>query len=255
MPRSQGFARGDLDTAFPLDDKFLALRGRLDAERYYAAAGVYFTVVAATWREAERKVAIRVAPDAPDLIEHLVAVGLLGDDGRLPTRVFTSWVGRARRQRKSSAERQARNRAGKSREVTRDNGVTARESPPARASAPPGTEGTVETDTGGAGGDDDRDALDTYYELTLFRPWGQWSGEKLLVATRDYGNAAVEVALDAEFGVNSDRKTLLDRTLARLARDAERSKRNRPAKPRKAPVDQEKRNAVLRDLSVVRETA
>ena len=26
MPRSQGFARGDFDTSFPIDDKFLALR-------------------------------------------------------------------------------------------------------------------------------------------------------------------------------------------------------------------------------------
>lgn len=152
MPRSQGFARGDIDTAFPLDDKFLALRGRLTPDRYYAATGVYFTVVAATWREADRKVALRVAPDAADLIEELVAVGLLGDDGRLPTRVFTAWVGRARRQRKSATDRQARNRAGMSRVTTRDSGVTNAVSPPRARSAPLGTEGTDPTDTGGAGG-------------------------------------------------------------------------------------------------------
>jgi hypothetical protein len=114
MPRAQGFARGDLDTAFPLDDKFLALRGRLPADRYYAATGVYFHVVAATWREAERKVAIRVVPDAEDLIAELVAVGLLDGDGRLPGRAFSSWVGRARKARKAATDRQARNRAEKS---------------------------------------------------------------------------------------------------------------------------------------------
>lgn len=154
MPRSQGFARGDLDTAFPLDDKFLDLRGRLDAERYYAATGVYWTVVASSWREADRKVALRVAPDAPDLIGELVAVKLLDADGRLPNRAFTSWIGRARRQRKASAERQARNRAGKSREVTPLSPVTNALSSPARASAPQGRDGTAETETGGARGDE-----------------------------------------------------------------------------------------------------
>jgi hypothetical protein len=146
VSRSQGFARGDLDTAFPLDDKFLELRGRLAGERYYAATGVYFHIVAATWREAERKVGIRIVPDAADLVAELVAVGLLDPDGRVPTRAFTNHIGRARRLRKSSAERQARNRAGKSREVTRDSDVTARDSAPLRSV------GTVGPDTGGVGG-------------------------------------------------------------------------------------------------------
>jgi hypothetical protein len=155
MTRSQGFARGDLDTSFPLDDKFLALRGRLTSERYYAGVGVYWTVVAAVWREAERKIAIRVVPDAADLIDELIAVGLLDPDGRVPSRAFTNHIGRARRQRKVSAERQARNRAGKSRGVTRDDAVTARDSAPLRSD---GTVGTDGTETGGAGGSDPWDA-------------------------------------------------------------------------------------------------
>lgn len=170
MPRAQGFARGDLDTAFPLDDKFLALRGRLTGDRYYAAAGVYFHVVASTWREAERKVAIRVVPDASDLIADLIAVGLLDEDGAVPRRAFNAWVGRARKARKSSTDRQARARAQKaisqsslgdtsantgtrspvhlSRGVTRMSRATSRDT-----AGTVGTEGTVGT----AGTDGPRD--------------------------------------------------------------------------------------------------
>lgn len=254
MPRSQGFARGDIDTAFPLDDKFLALRGRLLTERYYAATGVYFTVVAATWREAERKIALRVAPDAADLIDELVAVGLLDSDGRLPNRAFTSWIGRARRQRKVSAERQARNRAGKSRSVTRDTSVTNGESPPARASAPLRSEGTVGTET--EGGPGETDALDTYHELTLYRPWGVWSGDKLRGAIVDYGDATVSAALRAEHDVDPNRGSLLDRALARLAKDAERTKRERKDKPRplRPKANDAERDALIKEyMTVVKE--
>ena len=259
MPRSQGFARGDLDTAFPLDDKFLDLRGRLSSDRYYAATGVYWTVVAATWREADRKVALRVAPDAADLIDELVAVKLLDPDGRVPSRSFTAWVGRAKRQRKVTSDRQARNRAGMSRSVTRDIGVTngdvrvtSRESQPARASAPQGQEGTAGTETGGAGGTDDRDSLDTYHELTLFRPWGVWSGEKIRAAMNDYGDARVDAAMRAEATADPDRKTLLDRTLARLARDAEKAKQERKARQPKPPVNEEVRQRILEETRRVK---
>ena len=273
MPRAQGFARGDIDTAFPLDDKFLALRGRLTAERYYAATGVYFTVVAATWREAERKVALRVAPDAADLIDELVAVGLLTADGRVSTKAFTTWIGRAKRNRKVTSDRQARNRAGKaisqsdvgdtsdetkshnpvqlSRDVTRDNGVTNGLSQPARASAPLRSEGTDEDVEGGPGGDD-RDSLDTYYELTLYRPWGVWSGDKIRGAIVDYGDESVDAAMRAEHGADPDRSTLLDRTLARLAREAEHHKRERKDRPRpvRPKADQSETNReILRLMS------
>lgn len=143
MPRAQGFARGDLDAAFPLDDKFLALRGRVSSERYYEAAGIYFHVAAATWREAERKPVSKVCPDAGDIVDDLIAVGLLDDDGCVTKRAFTHSVGRAKRQRRAASDRQSRNRAGKSRVTSRDTRVTTRESPPARVSAPvlKGTEG------------------------------------------------------------------------------------------------------------------
>jgi len=149
MTRSQGFARGDLDTSFPLDDKFLALRGRLDADRYYAATGVYWTVVAATWREADRKVAVRVAPDAPSLIDELVAVGLLDEDGRVPSRAFSNSVGRAKRARKAATARQNRKRAEETAKPPSSSPVslvpTSRSVTPVSRVTPRDTVGTVGT--------------------------------------------------------------------------------------------------------------
>lgn len=154
MPRATGFSRGDLDAAFPLDDKFLALRGRVTVARYYEATGIYFHLAAATWREAERKSVHKVCPDAGDVVADLIAVGLLDDDGCVTKRAFANTVGRAKRQRRASSDRQARNRAGKSRVTPRDDGVTDGESPPARVSALYGTDKDG-PDTGGGPGEGD----------------------------------------------------------------------------------------------------
>lgn len=113
MPRAQGFARGDLDTSFPLDDKFVNLRHSIGTERFYAAVGVYFHVAAATWRDGERKAGLKVCPDAPEAISDLQAVGLLDADGFVPRRAFAHTVGRARSQRRATADRVARHREGK----------------------------------------------------------------------------------------------------------------------------------------------
>jgi len=80
--------------------------------------------------------------------------------------------------------------------------------------------------------DGSRDSQDRYYELTLYRPWGIWSGEKLLAAERDYGRAETVAALEAEWTSSPDRKTILDRVLARLARDADKRREEAKAKPR-----------------------
>lgn len=134
MARAQGFARGDLDAAFPLDDKFLALKGRVSAERYYEATGIYFHVAAASWREAERKPVSKVCPDAGEATADLVAVGLLDTDGCVTRRAFANTVGRAKRQRRAAADRQARNRDRKSRVTNGDDDVTDSDSVASRAS-------------------------------------------------------------------------------------------------------------------------
>lgn len=89
----------------------------------------------------------------------------------------------------------------------------------------------------------DRDAQDVYHELTMFRPWGQWSGDEIKVAIRDYGNATVEAALRAEHAVSGDRDTLWKRTKTRLAKDADRGREDAKAahraKPRQTAEDRE----------------
>ena len=217
MARAQGFSRGDLDTAFPLDDKFLALRGSLSPERYYTAVGVYFTVVAATWREAERKAAAKVAPDAAVPIGDLQSVGLLDSEGRVTNRAFASWIGRARRARKVSTERQARNRAGKSRGVTPVSRVTERDT-----AGTVGTVGTVTEGTVGTGESEGVDALDTYWSLTGKYPNGR-SKEWLEALVNEFDHHRVSAALGAE--ASGDRQGLIGRAQNRLRADADHAAR------------------------------
>ena len=221
MPRSQGFARGDIDTAFPLDDKFLALRGRLSSERYYTAVGVYFTVVAATWREAERKTAAKVAPDAAVPIEDLQSAGLLDADGRVTNRAFTSWIGRARRLRKASTERQARNRAEKSRGVTPMSRVTTSDTVGKARLGTEGTDGTV-----GTGESEGDDALSTYWTLMGTYPNGRtktWVEELV----NEFDDERVSAALAVES--KGDRQGILGRTRDRLRSDADKAAKGRDA--------------------------
>jgi hypothetical protein len=105
------------------------------------------------------------------------------------------------------------------------------------------TEKTEKTDIAG-----DRDSLDTYHELTLYRPWGVWSGDKLKAAINDYGDPAVDEALRQEAQLDGDRSTLLDRTLARLARNADRAREVRKSKPRVVPIDEAERRRVEIEL-------
>lgn len=89
---------------------------------------------------------------------------------------------------------------------------------------------------------DDRDAQDRFYELTSWRPWGNFSGEQLRAASRDYGDPIVTSALEAEYGKDGTRDTLLKRTLARLAREADRRREEAKARPqriRKSPEEVE----------------
>jgi hypothetical protein len=260
MPRSQGFARGDIDTAFPLDDKFLSLRGRLSPDRYYAAVGVYFTIVAATWREADRKPGIRVAPDAGDFLDELVSAGLLDGEGRVTTRAFASWVGSAKKKRKSASDRQAKNRAGMSRVTNGDNRVTNSQSQPTRE-----TEGTVYAGTVGTEEDVARedDALDVYYRLTGSFPSGTVK-DWLSRLANEFGHRETGNAVAAEY-VTGPRNTILSRVQNRLRSDVDKAERTRAANAQAQIVDKAKRetpeekadrearyNALRAELSVVK---
>jgi hypothetical protein len=149
MSRQPGFARGDFDTSFPLDDKFLELRGSLDPLHYYAAAGVYWHVLAAGWREADRKPGSRTTPDAEDLLAELKRVGLLDKEGRLKVASFRRWVGKALASRKADADRKARNRTGMSRVTPAESGGV---TPLSNARARQGHAGRTGESLGGPGG-------------------------------------------------------------------------------------------------------
>lgn len=255
MPRSQGFARGDIDTAFPLDDKMLALRGRLSPERYYAAVGVYFHVAAATWREAERKAAIKVCPDAGDLLDELRAVDLLDDEGCVSKRAFAHSVGRAKRQRRTASDRQSRNRAQKSRVTARDNGVTNGESQSRAGKDRDGSVGTVGTETGGSGGAEP-DILDEFYRLTGRFPSGNTS-DWLERLSNEFGHDAASHQLAAAFIADSSPRTLLSRTenelraeqhaVGRKAEEAEVARLDQWNKTRKLTPEQIADNLRRRD--------
>lgn len=99
---------------------------------------------------------------------------------------------------------------------------------------------------------EDFDALDRYHELTGWRPWGQFSGEKLQAAIRDYGDEVVTSALEAEYAKDGTKDTLLKRTEARLAKDADRRREadraKREARPAVVPIDEKARNAIIVEL-------
>lgn len=95
------------------------------------------------------------------------------------------------------------------------------------------------------------DSLDVFYELTAWRPWGQFSGEQLNLAIRDYGDAPVTAALRAAHKTNPDRRGLLKQVLATLARNAEHARRSTPERSPKAgrQVDKQAYDAIRAEIA------
>lgn len=253
MPKAQGFARGDLEAAFPLDDKFLALRGSVSVERYYQATGVYFHIAAATWREAERKPASKVCPDAGDIVADLIAVGLLDSDGCVTRRAYMHTVGRAKAHRRTASDRQARNRAGMSRVTPRDSGVTNAMSPPARGTGLNGTD-TDSALTGEVPARDD--IVDDYYRLTTRWPSAGVT-EWLERLAAEFGYDPTSRRLADQFRTDPNSRTLLGRVendlksaqhgAAKEAADREKERQDKWAKDHKVTPEQaeETRRKVL----------
>jgi len=134
----------------------------------------------------------------------------------------------------------ARNRTGPDRGPSGDHPVPKRSSSRDIDKTRRERDETRRDDAGGNGTYPDvHDSQDRYYELTLYRPWGIWSGEKLLAAERDFGRAETIAALEAEWTLSPDRKTILDRVLARLARDADLIRQAKKSRPRPIRPDPE----------------
>jgi hypothetical protein len=111
----RGFAVGDFDPSFPLDDKFVALANLLPLNDYLAASGLYWHLLAAAWRDGRRASIRRVLPTAPDpLVASLREVGLLDSREMVTRRAFDHWVGAALARRASETARKAAQRASRS---------------------------------------------------------------------------------------------------------------------------------------------
>lgn len=222
MARSQGFAIGDFDTSFPLDDKVLDLAARAGSRPlYYQAVGVYFHVFGAAWRDGERKTAARLAPGAsPRAVALLIEVGLLDADGMLPAKSFENWVGRALEHRRNATDRQRKSR------YERDGAVTAPPVTDSHAQSQASRAGQGRTGKDATGKDasteeevqgEKPDALDTYWQIAGTYPAGRakaWIEE----LAAEFGDEATSRALGAE--ASGEPKGLLGRVQSRLRHDA-----------------------------------
>jgi hypothetical protein len=100
-----GFATADVDTGLMADPKVVALARRLrDPAPTMAAVGLYQAVVLASWHAGERVTLEDAVPgwylDSVDgFADHLVTVGLLDAEHRVPEHAWEGWYGTARDRR------------------------------------------------------------------------------------------------------------------------------------------------------------
>lgn len=111
--RERPFTTGDFDPAWELDERFVDLARSVDPGLYFEAAGVYWALMAATWRKAARvSIDTHVRRARPEAIAALRAAGLVDRRGRVRPAAFDRWVAPAIARRHSEATRKARQRAG-----------------------------------------------------------------------------------------------------------------------------------------------
>jgi hypothetical protein len=188
MPRSSGFPRGDFDTSFALDPKFMDLGSRLARPLYCEAVGVYWHVVAHSWRTADRATPVfRVLPgSSPEAVTALIAVGLLDEDGSLPASSFDSWIGQALGVRAKDAARKR-----KSPDSTILPRTPADSGGLQRALVPVVSEGTL-TNGGGVG-----EPLDWLAKRTL-RPSAKVESDLMNLVERHGGPAVIAAFVEVE---------------------------------------------------------
>jgi hypothetical protein len=124
MAVRKGFAVGDFDPSFPLDDKFVMLANLLPTADYLAASGLYWHLLAAAWRDGRRATIRRIFPTAPEpLVAALRQVELLDARDMVTRRAFDHWVGSALARRAAETARKAAQRAGKSQNNSASSGT------------------------------------------------------------------------------------------------------------------------------------
>lgn len=208
------------DVGFLSDPKFRKLARRLtDPDDFNSAVGAFFIALAAARRNGLPTVDVESETDSR-FVSDLQAVGLLTEEG-FPEKAFTGWAP-SRSPRPSEKGRTAPSVSSDVEKVESAKSVL----PSTPLPSTPIQSKNVEEPAR-----DETDALDVYHELTLFRPWGQWSGDEIKVAIRDYGNATVETAMRAEYVRDLSRDSLWKRTKVRLAKEADRHRDEAKAAP------------------------
>lgn len=232
------------DCTFESDAKWRRLRADPLAS-YFSCIGSFVALL--SWRTLEgspeftRDDAGLFALDVD--MDALQRVGLLTPDGFDPES-WDTW----RPQRypsetpEATRERKRRSRAADDVTTSHEPVTTGHDSTPSHPT-PPQIHPTPSQPIPGPG--DDRDALDTYYELTTRRPWGQESGRWVARLQSDYGLADTERAMRAEWASSPNVKDFLGRVDARLARETEKAKQRaqaeRAAKVKPSPTARDRR--------------
>lgn len=226
------------DVGFMADPKFRRLARRLsDADDFNSAVGAYFIALAAARRNGLPTIDVTAETDSR-FVPDLIAVGLL-EEGGFPVTAFVSWAP-SRPPRPNETKRDELRRSV----TTSDENDKSDSASPPIPSIPINSKN--ETDAR-----EELDALDIYYQLTGYRPWGSWSGDELRALVNDYTDAKVQAAIVTEWNANHDRKGILKGVQARLARDAEKAKEaarsERKVRPR-VVVDDAERARVAAEL-------
>ena len=108
MSRGDGFEISDTDTGMMADPKILALARRLRSSvQTLAAVALYDAVRLASWKAGCRLTLEETLPGwcidpIDDLTGHLVAVGLLDGEHRIPAHAWAGWFGPAYERRQAA---------------------------------------------------------------------------------------------------------------------------------------------------------
>lgn len=244
MTTSRGFSRGDFDTSFPLDERFLKIAKRLAPSRYLQAVGAYWLVVAAAWRDARRPVVEDFAVGVdPRVVEALVEVGLLDAEHRLAESSYEHWIGKALARRRADADRP--------RKVIPPDSTGIRRNPKAR-SARARRDGTGQVVTGTEGGAGETDDLWRLYQgLTKTAHLKPNVIDWLTRLEAAHGAAATAEAMTAELTADPNVGTLLSRTATRLEAAARKRENGEAAMARSNAIYE---GMLARRLELFRQT-
>lgn len=257
MSRDDGFPVMDLSTDYVNDPKWRRLH-RASPELLAAAFMAYTSAMCESWK-AGHKVKVEdgwpvLLPYDRAVIKALMDAGFVDARGYIRPKSWSAWFEPAARRREKSRERWRRYNEKRDADTTvvpRGSDADTATSVPSGLSVP--TEPSVRPAS------DDADAFSDYYSLTTRYPKGR-TEEWLRELVGEFGDHDVGRSLATEWRADSDLKTFLSRTEARLRSDAHAAERARSKpKPRMIRSAEEiaeaerQRKAILEEWSIIKE--